>query len=188
MKNTLLAVPFALLAGLTATSAMAAGSGSGTINFNGKITADTCKVEIVNPESQAIGGLVQMGSVESSRFGKVGDEVGGRSFILRIGDTDGTCLDPAKPTVTITFTGINGMVNGEHYGIKGGVEAATGVGVSLHDQLGKFVSNGVASTPVAVSVGSTDLFYTAAYIAAGPTLNVTPGAADADVAFTVAFN
>ncbi len=181
MKQSLLALSL-LLAG---TSAFAT---TGTINFNGQINGSTCAVEVVNPESGAVGNLVQMGAPLVADFGAVGSEAGGRSFALRV---SGQCgLDPESPNyAAVTFTGVQGGAGADNslFAIKGGTGTAKGVGVVLKDNTGTQVKNGDASAQYPLNgTGASNLFFTAAY--RSTLAAVTAGAADADVAFVVSIN
>jgi len=181
MKKSLLALPLLL----AATSAFAT---TGTINFNGQINGSTCSVEVVNPESGAVGNLVQMGAPLVADFGAVGSEAGGRSFALRV---KGQCgLTPDDPNyATVTFTGVQGGTGADNslFAIKGGTGTAKGVGVALKDNKGAQVRNGEASAQYPLNnPGASDLFFTATY--RSTVAAVTAGAADADVAFVVNIN
>ncbi|MDG9885528.1 fimbrial protein [Pseudomonas putida CSV86] len=183
MKRTLLAAAL-LLAG---TSAFAT---TGTINFNGKINGSTCPIEIVNPDSGAVGNLVQMGAPRVADFPNLGAEAGGRSFSMRVPGGAACGIDPDNPnTATVTFTGVQGGAgaDGSLYAIKTVGGAATGVAVALKDRSGNPVKNGEASAAYPLNVtGATEMFFTAVYKSTAAT--VTPGAADADVSFVVKIN
>ena len=183
MKRTFLAAAL-LLAG---TSAFA---NTGTINFNGKINGSTCPIEIVNPDSGAVGNLVQMGAPRVADFPNLGAEAGGRSFSMRVPGGAACGIDPENPnTASVTFTGVQGGAgaDGSLYAIKTVGGAATGVAVALKDRSGNPVKNGEASAAYPLNaVGATEMFFTAVYKSTAPA--VTPGAADADVSFVVKIN
>jgi len=175
MKNSLLALPLGLLLGLGATSAFAS---TGTINFQGKITAVTCGIEIVDPVTGAPGtGAVNMGSVEASRFTATGQEYGGKGFALRVTPGD---------TAKVTFTG-TADPSGDYYAFKPTTDAAKGVVAVIKDKSGANVVNGSESAEYALSdIDPTDLRFDVYYRSTAAI--VTPGPAEADVAFVVAIN
>lgn len=183
MKYAVFALPL-LLAG---TQAFA---NTGTINFSGKINGSTCPIEIINPDSGAIGNLVQMGAPLVSDFGAVGSEAGGRSFAMRVSGGAACGLDPDNPnTATVTFTGVQGGAGpgGTLYAIKTIGGAATGIAVALKDRSGSLVNNGEASAEYPLdALDPTDMYFTAVYKSTAAT--VTAGAADADIAFVVNIN
>jgi type 1 fimbria pilin len=183
MKTSLLALPLSLALGLAATSAFAT---DGTINFSGKITSATCPIEIVNPESGAVGNLVPLGSVDAGQFTGAGTEGGGRGFQMRITPGSTCVMDPTKLKATVTFTSVQGG-GGDHYGIKPVSGAAKGVAVAIKDNTNTLVKNGTKSAIYPLSQNDPTLMYfTAMYIATAAT--VTPGPADADVNFRVDIN
>lgn len=183
MKTSLFALPLGLALGLAATSAFAL---DGTINFSGKITSATCPIEIVNPDSNAVGNLVTLGAVDAGDFRGVGTEGGGRGFQMRL-TPDSTCvMDDTKLNATVTFTSVQGG-GGDHYGIKPVAGAARGVAVAIKDNTNTLVKNGTASAVYRLSEDDPTLMYfTALYIATAAT--VAPGPADADVNFRVDIN
>lgn len=168
---------------MAATSALAL---DGTINFSGKITSATCPIQIVNPESGAVGNLVPMGSVDAGDFTAAGSEGGGRGFQMRL-TPDSTCsMDPTKLDATVTFTSVQGG-GGDHYGIKNVAGAAKNVAVGIKDNTNTLVKNGTASAIYPLSeFDPTLMYFTAVYVATAAT--VTPGPADADVNFRVDIN
>ncbi|MHC8305643.1 fimbrial protein [Pseudomonas sp. PB3P13] len=181
MKTSLLALPLGLALSMAATSALAF---DGTINFAGKITSATCPIQIVNPESGAVGNLVPMGSVDAGDFSGSGTEGGGRGFQMRL-TPDSTCVID-KFNAKVTFTSVQGG-GGDHYGIKNVAGAATGVAVGIKDNTNTLVKNGTASAVYPLSATDPTLMYfTAVYVATADA--VTPGPADADVNFRVDIN
>lgn len=183
MKTSFFALPLGLALGLATTSALAT---TGTINFSGKITSATCPIEIVNPESGAVGNLVPLGEVDAGAFRGIGTEGGGRAFQMRITPSSTCAMDPDKLDATVTFTSVQGG-GGDHYGIKAVSGAAKGVAVAIKDNTSTLVKNGTASAVYPVSeTDPTLMYFTALYIATAAT--VTPGPADADVNFRVDLN
>jgi type 1 fimbria pilin len=183
MKTSLFALPLGLALGLAATSAFAV---DGTINFSGRISSATCPIEIVNPESGAVGNLVPLGAVDAGVFTGVGSEGGGRGFQMRITPGSNCVMDPSKLNATVTFTSVQGG-GGNHYGIKPVAGAARGVAVAIKDHTNTLVQNGTASAVYPLSeTDPTLMYFTAMYIATAAA--VTPGPADADVNFRVDIN
>jgi type 1 fimbria pilin len=184
MKNSLLALPLGLLLGLGATSAFAT---TGTINFQGKITAVTCGIEIVDPVTGAPGtGAVNMGSIEASRFTATGQEYGGKGFALRVTPGVGGCTIAPGDTAKVTFTG-TADPSGDYYAFKPTNDAAKGVVAVIKDKSGTNVVNGSESAEYALSeTDPTDMRFDVYYRSTAAI--VTPGPAEADVAFVVALN
>ncbi len=183
MKTSLFALPLGLALSLAATSAFAT---TGTINFSGKITSATCPIEIVNPESGAVGNLVPLGAVDAGDFKGIGTEGGGRGFQMRITPSSSCSLTPGKLDATVTFTSVQGG-GGDHYGIKPVAGAATGVAVAIKDNTNTLVKHGTQSAIYPLNeLEPTLMYFTALYIATAA--NVTAGPADADVNFRVDIN
>lgn len=184
MKKTLIPLALGLLTGLASNIATA---NTGTINFVGKIDSSTCPIEVVNPGSGAIGNEVSMGTISPSRFTQVGQEYPGNDFVLRVPTDAGCNLDPDNPnTGTVTFTG-TADTSGDYYATKNFTGAATGVAIVIKDNTGAAVKNGTASNtyPLSATVAS-DMKFDAYYRSTAAI--VTPGPADADIAFLVTIN
>lgn len=177
---------FALATTLTGTVAFA-NPGPGTIRFEGKITATTCPIEVVNPGDGSIGNLVNMGSIEASRFTGADQELSGKSFALRVND-DGSCgLTAGGPNAAkVTFIG-DADSSGDYFGVTPTVDGAKGVAIVIKDQTGASIKPGDSSAPYTlVEGGVTDMVFNAYYRSTLPT--VQAGAASADVQFVVAIN
>ena len=180
MKKALLAISIGLAAGLAGTSALA---NTGTINFEGMITSSTCPIEVINPGDGSPGNLVKMVGVEASRFTAIGQEYGGKIFDLRVHGGSGCALDPDSPNVaTVTFSG-----RPDSSDTYFAVSEAEGVAIALRDANNKLLVPGSESDEYSINADRpTDLRFYATYrsIAAA----VTPGAASADIQFSVAVN
>ncbi|KPB77782.1 fimbrial protein [Pseudomonas cannabina] len=186
MNKMLSVLGLALATTLTGTVAFA-NPGPGTIRFEGKITATTCPIEVVNPGDGSIGNLVNMGSIEASRFTGVGQELSGKSFALRVND-DGSCgLTAGGPNAaTVTFIG-DADSSGDYFGVTPTADGAKGVAIVIKDQTGASIKPGDSSAPYTlVEGGVTDMVFNAYYRSTLPT--VQAGAASADVQFVVAIN
>ncbi|KTB72083.1 MULTISPECIES: fimbrial protein [Pseudomonas] len=184
MNKMLSVLGLALATTLTGTAASA---NSGTIRFEGKITSTTCPIEVVNPGDGSTGNLVNMGSIEASRFTGIGDELSGKSFALRVND-NGNCglasgnLNAAK----VTFIG-DADSSGDYFGVTPTADGAKGVAIVIKDQTGVSIKPGDTSAPYTlVESGVTDMVFNAYYRSTAAT--VEAGAASADVQFVVAIN
>lgn len=178
MKKTLLA----LALGLAATSALA---NTGTINFEGKITASTCPIEVVNPEDGSIGNQVKMGNIEASRFTGTGQELGGKAFALRVKGGSGCILTPTS-TANVTFNG-TADPSGSYFAVTPTADGAKNVVIVLKDKSGAAVAPGSASVDYDLNdAGPTDLRFDAYYRSTAAA--VTAGVASTDVQFIVDIN
>ncbi len=183
MKKNLLGLALAL----AGTSAFA---NTGTINFAGEITSVTCSIEIVNPESGAVGNLITMGKVATQDFTSAGTEKNQRFFALRIDPTQEGCeLGEGVTSANVTFQPVHGAVGAGniYYGLKPVAGTATGVALTLKDRVGTRISPGTASIDYPLSPTEVrDLLFSASLVRiAAP--EVTAGPAQADVNFSVAY-
>jgi major type 1 subunit fimbrin (pilin)/fimbrial protein len=182
LKKTLLVLSLGLAAGVAGTSAFA---NTGTINFEGRITASTCPIEIVNPADGSIGNQVKMGNVEASRFTAVGQEHGGKSFALRVPDNSGCNITPTSKA-SVTFNG-TADPSGNYFALTPTADAAKGAVIALKDRTGIPLVPGSSSADYDLNdSGSTDLPFYATYRSTA--LVVTAGMASADVQFVVDIN
>nr|WP_256672799.1 fimbrial protein [Pseudomonas sp. v388] len=172
-----------LAAALAGTSAFA---NTGTINFEGKITASTCPIEVVNPGDGAIGNLVKMGTIEATRFSAIGQEYSGKSFALRISDPSTCGLTGTGDVAKVTFNGV-ADTSGDYFAVTPTAEGATGVVIVLKDKSGAAIKPGAESVAYDVHpTDPTDMVFNAYYRSTAAT--VTAGTASADVQFIVAIN
>ncbi|MDQ0127227.1 type 1 fimbria pilin [Pseudomonas lini] len=180
MKKSLLALSLGLAASLAGTSAFA---NTGTINFEGMITSSTCRVDVINPGDGSPGNLVKMVGVDAKDFTAVGQELGGKSFDLRIyGGTD-CVLDPDNPNVaTVTFSG-RPDASTNYFA----VSEAEGVAIALRDEADNLLAPGTESDEYPLNADRyTDLRFFAKYRSTAA--SVIAGAASADIRFSVAIN
>jgi type 1 fimbria pilin len=184
MKKALLVLSLGLAAGLAGTSAFA---NPGTINFEGMITNSTCPIEVINPGDGSVGNLVKMVGVEASRFTGSGQEYGGKGFVLRVKGGSGCVLDPTNPNVAkVTFSGVADP-SGDYFAVTPTADGAKGIAISLRDQAGALLSNGVESNEYPLYADRpTDLRFNATYRSTLST--VVAGVASADIQFSVAVN
>lgn len=180
MKKTLLALSLGLSVGLVGTAAFA---NTGTINFEGKITASTCPIDIVNPVDDSLGNQVKMGSIEASRFTAIGQELGGNGFILRVKGGAGCTITPTSKA-NVTFNG-NADPSGSYFAVTPTADGARNVVIVLKDKSGAAVAPGSASVEYDLS-DSLDMRFNAYYRSTAAA--VTAGVASADVQFVVDIN
>lgn len=185
MKKTLLALSLGLAASLAGTSAFA---NPAIIAFEGMITNSTCPIDVVNPGDGSVGNLVKMVSVEANRFTAVGQEYGGKDFILRVKGGSGCVLDPTNPNVAkVTFNGPTDP-SGDYYAVTPTNDGAKGVVIALRDYLTrKLMPSGVESDEYSIHADrETDIRFSATYRSTAAA--VAPGVASADIQFIVAVN
>ncbi|CAI8722795.1 fimbrial protein [Pseudomonas sp. IT-P4] len=182
MKKPLLALALGLSAGLAGTSAFAT---TGTIFFEGKITANTCPIDIVNPGDGSVGNVVRMGDLEASRFTGTGQELAEWRFVLRVKDGASCGLTPTSKA-NVTFNGTPDPT-GSYFAVTPTADGAKGVVIVLKDKTGNPVAPGAASNDYALNdTGPTDMEFKAYYRSTAAT--VSAGVASADVQFVVAIN
>jgi type 1 fimbria pilin len=186
MKKSLLALSLGLAASLAATSAFA---NTGVINFEGTITSGTCPVDVINPGTGDSGNLVRMAGVAANTFTRVGEEYGGKSFVLRVKGGVGCVLQPfpAVNVAKVTFSGAPAGTNGEYFNVTRGTGDAQGIAIAIRDSSGNLISNGVQSAEYGLNADrETDLYFNATYRSL--VIPVVAGTASADVRFDVAVN
>lgn len=180
MKKSLLVLSLGLAASLAGTSAFA---NTGTILFEGRITASTCPIDIVNPDDDNIGNHVNMGTVDASNFTAIGKEMPGKGFILRVKGGAGCTITPGQ-VANVTFNG--GQAGAAPYfAIRAG--GATGVAIAIKDDTTTNLAPGAPSADYPLTVGApTDMRFDAYYRSTAAT--VTAGTASADIQFVVDIN
>jgi type 1 fimbria pilin len=177
VKKSLLALSLGLAASLAGASAYA---NTGNILFEGKITASTCPIQIVNPDDDAIGNHVNMGTVDVSSFTAIGDEMPGKGFVMRIRGDGGCTITPGQKA-TVTFNGSQAGTD-PYFALR--PAGATGVAISLKENGGVNLAPGVASSEYPLTVGAAnDIRFDAFYRKTAAT--VTAGSASADILFVV---
>lgn len=194
MKTKLLATGFALSA--LSASAMAQTtpvSVDGSINFQGTIVSDTCKVSSVAGDAGAIN--VDMGTIAADDIGTVA-----APKVLTSGsgsaNFDVVCKTGAK--VSMKFAGKAAELSADHKTLRvnnGNTSAgfAQGVGIAVYEGTGASasafdLSNGalLAETAVPSTGGAVNVRFAAAYVAADPT-KIKPGIANASLPFTLTY-
>jgi type 1 fimbria pilin len=182
VKKHLIALSIGLTAAFTGTSAFA---NTGTINFEGKITASTCPIEVINPGDGSTGSLVKMGSLEATRFSGVGQEYNGKQFALRVVDPS-KCALPVDAVAKVAFNG-TADASGDYFAVGTTTDSAKGVAIVIKDKTGTALKPGEESAEYDLhATNPTDMTFNAYYRSTAAT--VTAGAASADIQFVVAIN
>lgn len=180
MKKSLLALSAGLVFSVAGTSAFA---NTGTIMFQGKITAATCPIE-VSPPGGGVGNAVPLGEVAASTFTAVGQEYNRTNFELIVPDNANCTATNNKATVT--FTG-SADATSNYFTVTPTSDGAQNVVIALRDGLGNLIAPGAESNEFDLNTGAeTRLRFSATYRSTAAT--VSAGAANADVGFTVAIN
>lgn len=180
MKKSLLALSAGLVFSVAGTSAFA---NTGTILFQGKITAATCPIE-VSPPGGGVGNAVPLGEVAATQFTAVGQEYNRTHFELVV--RDGAACGFSSDTANVTFSGA-ADASGDYFAVTPTSDGARGVAIALRDELGNSLAPGAASNDFDLNdTGETRVRFSATY--RSTTATVTAGAANADVGFTVAIN
>ncbi|MDU9405531.1 fimbrial protein [Pseudomonas sp. zfem004] len=178
MKKSLLALSAGLVFSVAGTSAFAT-----NIMFQGKITAATCPIE-VSPPGGGVGNAVPMGEVAASAFSAAGQEYNRTNFELVVPD-DANCMATTNKA-KVTFSG-DADTAGDYFAVTNTSDGARGVVIAMRDVKGKLIKPGAESDEFDLNVGAeTRLRFSATY--RSTVAAVTAGAANADVAFTVAIN
>lgn len=180
MKKSLLALSAGLVFSVAGTSAFA---NTGTILFQGKITAATCPIE-VSPPGGGVGSAVPLGEVAAVSFKAVGDEYNKTNFDLVV--KDGAACSFNNNTANVTFTGA-ADASGNYFAVTPTSDGARNVVIALRDETGNDIAPGATSNDFAVNdTGETRVRFNATYRSTAAT--VVAGTANADVGFTVAIN
>lgn len=171
----------------------AAGSNSGAIQFQGRITGDTCDVVINGATNPAIG-IVQMGNWPASLFTTTGTEIGGTGGAGKLNIELLNC--PAMTTASVELKGTIDASDPTHLKVDAGSGAADGVAIVIYD-----TKNTSSSTPIEINQaisytpvpggsletdGTLSLAYEAKYISTKNT--VTPGTANSSINYEITYN
>lgn len=175
MKKTLIALGLA-----AAASTAHALPDTGTILFTGKVTGNTCSIEIVDPSNGAILNPITLPDGDASKLsGAVDNESGALRFGISI--TAGASCDPTGMKGVVSFSGIDGpagtgdTLHALHAG------SAAGVALAIKDENRTIIPWGAESKEydLADTGKSTMVFYanlraTAATVSAGPVNATVP--------------
>lgn len=182
MKKHLFKLSLGLAAALAGTSAFA---NTGTINFEGRITAGTCPIDVINPGDGTAGSVVNMGTVPAVAFTAAGQEKNGHPFALRVVDPGQCGLTGTDDFAKVTFNGTPDA-SGDYFAVGNGPDTATGVAIVIKDKAGPVKPGAESAEYDLHPTLPTDMNFNAYYRSTAAT--VTPGAASASVQFVVAIN
>jgi len=177
MKKLLLSL--AVTSSLAATSAFA---NTGTINFHGKINANTCSIEVVDPNTGVVGQPINLGEASAKDFIAIGTEQGGGAFSLRV--SPGAGCDLTGKDAVITFTGRQGGAGAGNafYGVKVGDGNATGIALSVKDHTNKAIPHTVPTDPYTLDPSvPTTMAFTAVYKSTAAVVTAGHIASDIDL-------
>lgn len=176
---------------LTAMSLPAFAANDGTINFNGDLTATTCKVEGQAPGGGSVNKTVELGSVPVSVLSDSGSASESKFFDIKVGGTgDAGCTNGTMAKVR--FDPASPAINPETGNLKvdTAAGAATGVEVRIfdHTTLKTTPINLLTeeSTSVEVTDNQATLPFRAEYFSAAG--GATAGPAETRVGFQVVYD
>jgi major type 1 subunit fimbrin (pilin) len=193
MKAKLFLAGVAMSALSSVAMAQTATKVDGTINFEGKITSDTCKVSSASGDAGTIN--VKMGNVAADDIGTVAapkNLVGGTGSA----NFEVVCKKGAK--VSMKFAGKAADLSTDKKTLRvnsGNTSAgfAQGVGIAVYEGTGATanafdLSSGdlLAQTEVPAEGGSINVRFAAAYVAPDAT-KIKPGIANASLPFTLSY-
>ncbi|MNP38799.1 fimbrial-like adhesin protein SfmF [compost metagenome] len=170
--------PLVIALGLAMVSQQALAN-SGSINFFGQVHSGTCAIEVIDPSTGLPASRIYMGNVNAAQFKQADDEAANRAFGLRLTPGSGCILLPGA-NASVTFTGNYGGAGatGTLYALEPG--GATGLALTIKDNVGTPVDNGIASKQYPLH---DDMLFSVAYKAIATP--VTGGSANSDVQFRV---
>jgi len=176
MKKNVIAVAFATLAALSASSVFAA---DGTVNFTGEIIDEACTVDIGTSDALT----VNLGKVAKSSFSAAGDDASTTKFTMTLKDC------PAAITAAqVKFDGTNDATDSSLLALTDETGVATGVAIALMTadkaDLGLNAVNDYSYTLAADTENKLDFY--AAYRSTSDT--VVAGKANAVATFSVNYN
>lgn len=174
MNKNLIAITVLAASALT-TQVVAADSG--TVNFEGKITANACEIK-----SGSSAHKVTMGTLATNSFNGTGDTAGPKNFKLFLENCptgvttatvrfDGDDADGNKSVLALTGAGLPGV--------------ATGLGIQITDSKNKVITLYQESSAYNLQAGNNELDFVARYYATAAT--VGEGSADAATNFTIVY-
>jgi len=179
MKKSIATLSLGLLAGLAGNTAFAT---TGSITFTGKITPETCPIEIIDPINPGNGDRVAMSDVPAGSFRAPGTEIRSATFAIRVPDKAECGI--AEDAAFVRFDGDNDGHN--NFRFNTGANAATGVSLVIKDDTNAAIQPGGESADYPLNdegAGATDLEFTAHYRSTAA--SVTAGDAIARLQYTV---
>ena len=189
MKKSLLFSSVILLLSPLAHAAVV-NNGSGTITFNGAVSANTCDISVNGGGNNA---TITLPTVSKSVFTGIGSTSGSSRFNIKL-----TNCNPQSGITKVFFENgdttnyqDNTLINTTTNGAKGiGYEllnANSGKGYGEQVLLGK--NYGFQNVqPVTLSNGAGEFFYFVRYYQSGPTANVTAGPVTSRVNYNIVYN
>ncbi|RSK65738.1 type 1 fimbrial protein [Enterobacter huaxiensis] len=187
--KTLLALSVAAL--LPASSALAATTSGGTVNFSGKVVTSACAISAGSANID-----VDMGEVRTATLAAAGSEAStAKAFSIvleecEIADTSASTEENpiAATTVAVTFTGTpdSADANSLAVGSNGSATSAQHVAIRLYDEQGNVVKLGESAAAIPLRTGSNTLNFSAKYYS--PEGNATAGDASAVATYTVTYS
>ncbi|MBC8953102.1 fimbrial protein [Xenorhabdus sp. PB62.4] len=158
----------------------AAHAADGQIRFTGKITATACKVD-----SNSLNQTVNMGTISSSSFDKVGSTSAPTRFSIKLTDCPkevGGALVKFDGQTPVNNPGLLALSNAR------GENSATGVAIALYENDSNTLIPLAENSRTQPFSGkkSEQLNFVAKYIATNQV--VTPGSGDAVANFTIVYN
>ncbi|SMG61774.1 major type 1 subunit fimbrin (pilin) [Cedecea sp. NFIX57] len=150
--------------------------GSGTLHFQGGVTDGACTID-----TTSVNQTISLPEVKVSRLKSAGDVAGETDFHIKLTDCDITTFH----TAMVKFTGISGVTGTPANTFSPDTSAADrakNVGLQIKDSGGHVLTPSLDSTPQALTPGTDQIDFTAAYQAGAA---VTPGSFNATVGFAV---
>lgn len=172
MKKILLAS--AVVTALFSASTFAA---DGTVNFNGEITDNACKVDIGANNTMT----VNLGSVARTAFTAAGDHASATGFKLKLAN-----CPKSVASAVVKFDGVGYDSDTSVLKLTQETGVATGVAVELSDVSQTKLPLFTASASYPLTEGENTLQFYARYVAM--TNSVTSGPANATSTFTLNYN
>lgn len=178
MKKSLV-LSLGLLTGLASNAAFA----SGSIFFEGRITPETCPIEIVNPGDGNVSDRVAMGEIPMGRFPAANVEVRGASFDIRVPDKLDCGI--SEDNAFVKFDGA-ADASGDYFSIGNNAGTAQNISIVIRDKSKASIKPGGTSVDYPLNAtGPTDLRFDAYYRSTAS--SVTHGLASAQIRYTVAY-
>ncbi|MFG0841002.1 fimbrial protein, partial [Pseudomonas sp. FYR_5] len=149
--------------------------------FEGRITPETCPIEIVNPGDGNVSDRVAMGEIPMGRFPAANVEVRGASFNIRVPDK--TVCGISEDNAFVKFDGA-ADASGDYFSIGTSAGTAENISIVIRDSSKASIKPGGTSVDYPLNAtGPTDLRFDAYYRSTAST--VTHGLASAQVRYTV---
>lgn len=149
----------------------------GNMRFQGNIIAGSCRAEAGDRQM-----TVNMGQISSNRFHAVGEDTNPVPFDIHLQD----CSPAVSERVGVAFHGVADGKNPDVLSVGEGPGIATGIGIALFDNEGRFVPlNRPPGSRIRRYTGPAILHFVAKYRATGR--QVTGGMVSAQVWFSLTY-